>query len=488
MMITALLILIPLIGSVPVMLSGRRRNVKMNALAVSLAEFVVSMVALWNFRNSGIPEFSFSLPWISASGINFHFAMDGISLLMVLLTTFLFPVIIAAYSPPSSGRINILYGLILIFEASLIGVFTAQDGIIFYIFWELALIPAYFITALWGGKNRIRITFKFFIYTMTGSLLMLGGIIWLYLHTPDPHSAEISALYKVVTSQVTQIWLFAAFFLAFAIKIPIIPFHTWQPDTYTEAPAAGSMILSGIMLKMGIYGIIRLLIPFCRYTFDLLQFWVILLIVAGIVYASIIALNQTDLKRFAAWISIAHAGLITAGTLTLDQAALQGAVIQMISHGINIVGLFIIIDIIERKYKTRDINELGGLARINPWLGIFFMIILLGTVALPVTNGFPGEFLLLLGLFRFNVLIAAIAGTTIILGAVYMLRVYQKVMLGPSPEKSELPDNKLSGYEIAALLPLAILVFFIGCYPNFVLGLAGPAVKNLLDLLIAIPN
>jgi NADH-quinone oxidoreductase subunit M len=487
-MITALLILIPVIGSVLVMLAGRRRNVKLTALAVSLAEFVFSLIALLKFQNTGDAEFSISLPWLSGSGINFHFAMDGISLLMVLLTAFLFPVIIAAYSAPGSGRINILYGLILIFEASLIGVFTARDGIVFYIFWELALIPAYFITALWGGRDRIRITFKFFIYTMTGSLLMLGGIIWLYLHTPDPHSAEIAALYKVATTRGTQLWLFAAFFLAFAIKIPIVPFHTWQPDTYTEAPAAGTMILSGIMLKMGIYGVIRLLIPLCHDSFGILQNWIIILIVAGIVYASIIALNQTDLKRFAAWVSIAHAGLITAGALTLEQAALQGAVIQMISHGINIVGLFIIIDIIERKYKTRDMNELGGLARSNPWLGIFFMIIVLGTVALPLTNGFPGEFLLLLGLFSFSPWIAAIAGTTIILGSVYMLRVYQKVMLGPAHEKPELSENKLTRYELGSLVPLTIVVFFIGCYPDFILRLAGPTVKNLLDLLIVTSN
>ena len=199
------------------------------------------------------------------------------------------------------------------------------------------------------------------------------------------------------------------------------------------------------------------------------------MIVAGIIYASIIALNQTDLKRFAAWVSIAHAGLITAGALTLEQAALQGVVIQMISHGINIVGLFVIIDIIERKYKTRDINELGGLARINPWLGIFFMIILLATVALPVTNGFPGEFLILLGLFRFNPWIGVVAGTTIILGAVYMLGVYQKVMLGPGPENPEMFNNRLTGFELAALIPLVLLVFVIGCCPTPVLGLAGPA-------------
>ncbi len=487
-MITAILILIPLIGSAAVMFTGRGKGLKRNAIIVSLIAFAVSILALALFHNTGEPEFSFSVPWISGSGINFHVAMDGISLLLVLLTTFLFPIIIIAYPKPVSGRVNIFYGLVLILEASLIGVFTACDGIVFYIFWEMALIPAYFIIALWGGNNRIRITFKFFIYTITGSLLMLGAIIWLYLHTPNPHSAEFSALYKVATTRNAQLWIFSALFLAFAIKIPIIPFHTWQPDTYTSAPPAGSMILAGIMLKMGIYGIIRLLIPLCRDTFGLLQYPVMILIVAGIVYASVIAVTQSDLKRFAAWVSVAHAGLITAGAFSLDQSALQGAVLQMISHGINIVGLFIIIDIIETAYKSREANELGGIASVNPKLGIFFMMIMLATVAIPLTNGFPGEFLLLLGIFKYSVWLSAVAGTTIIFSAVYMFKIYQKVMLGPVPEKVKFSENKLSGFEMTALVSLAVMVFFIGCFPKPFLDLAGPAVKNILDFITVTTN
>jgi NADH-quinone oxidoreductase subunit M len=487
-MITGLLILIPILGSVLVMFSGKDRIVRRNSFIVSVAEFIVSLYALFIFKNTGYPELSISLPWIKEAGINFHFAMDGISLLLVLLTTFLFPVIILASSGCQSRRLNIFYGLILIMEASLIGVFTAQDGIIFYIFWELALIPAYFITALWGGKDRIRITFKFFIYTITGSLLMLGALIWLYLHTPDPHSAEFSALYKVVSDRETQIWLFTAFFLAFAIKIPIIPFHTWQPDTYTEAPAAGSMILAGVMLKMGIYGIIRLLIPLCYSALNLLHYGIMILVVAGIIYSSIIALKQNDLKRFIAWVSIAHVGLISAGAFSLNPVALQGAIIQMLSHGINVVGLFIIVDIIQTKFKSREVDELGGISRIVPLLGIVLMIFVLSSSALPLTNGFVGEFMILTGLFRYDPWITVFAGTTVIFSAVYMFRMYQNVMLGTLPARFTSIQKEVSVSEIIALILLVIMVFWIGCFPKLFLNIAEPAAKAILNNLIIIPN
>jgi NADH-quinone oxidoreductase subunit M len=292
----------------------------------------------------------------------------------------------------------------------------------------------------------------------------------------------------VITSRNNQFWLFAAFFFAFAVKIPIFPFHTWQPDTYTESPAAGSMILSGVMLKMGIYGIIRFLLPLCRTAFPFLQTGIIILVVAGIIYASVIALRQNDLKRFIAWVSIAHVGLISAGAFSMDRIAMQGAVLQMISHGINVVGLFIVTDMIQSRYKTRDMDSLGGIARINPWLGILSMIILLGTVALPLTNGFAGEFMLLAGLFRYNPWIAAIAGMTIIFGAVYMLRMYQKVMYG-SAEPQILPVEKgLAAHEWATLVPLSALVILIGCWPGPVIRLAEPALNTIFNLIHAIPN
>jgi NADH-quinone oxidoreductase subunit M len=487
-MITGLLIIIPVLGSALVMFSRKDKNVRRNAFIISLLEFILSLFVLLSFTNSGLPELSFSLPWLKGAGISFNFALDGLSLLMVLLTTFLFPVIILSTSSFQSRRLNILFGSVLILETALIGVFTARDGIMFYIFWELALIPAYFITALWGGKDRIRITFKFFIYTMTGSLMMLGAIIWLYLHTPAPHSADFSDLYKVAASRNNQFWLFAAFFLAFGVKIPVVPLHTWQPDTYTEAPPAGSMILAGVMLKMGIYGILRMLIPLCRDALPVLQPVIIAIVTAGIVYASVIAIKQTDLKRFIAWVSIAHVGLITAGVLSMNSIAIRGAVIQMISHGINVVGLFVITDIIQRRYNTREMNNLGGIARLDPLLGTLFMIILLGTIALPLTNGFVGEFMLLLGLFKYNSWIAALAGTTVIFSAVYMLRMYQKVMLGTASSGLSPEMKQLSVVEIATLIPLVIMVLVIGCFPGPFLKLAEPALENIYALIIVIPN
>jgi NADH-quinone oxidoreductase subunit M len=483
-MITALLILFPILAAVLIMFSGSDRNVRRNAIVLSLFEFIISVAAYFRFHNTGLPELSFSFQWIKTLGISFHFAMDGISLLLVLLTTFLFPVIILASSAFRSKRLNIFYGLLLIMEASLIGVFTAQDGIIFYVFWELALIPAYFITALWGGDDRIRITFKFFIYTLSGSLLMLGALIYLYLNTPYPHSSEFTALYNVSLSKPAQFWIFSAFFIAFAVKIPIVPFHTWQPDTYTSAPPAGSMILAGIMLKMGIYGIIRLLIPLCHNVLIIIGIPVVIIIVLGLIYASIIALNQTDLKRFVAYVSIAHVGLISAGAFSMNQIALQGVVFQMISHGINVVGLFIIIDIIEKRFNTREINHLGGIARIIPSLSVYFMIIMLGTIALPLTNGFIGEFLLLIGLFEYHPWISLLAGTTIILGAIYMLRVYQKVMLGSYTDNLQSDQKKLQPYELASLIPLAAIVILTGCFPKLILDIAGPAINAILNLIV----
>jgi NADH-quinone oxidoreductase subunit M len=483
-LITGLLILIPILASILVMFSGNDKNVRRNSFIASLIEFIVSLFAYFGFQNTGFPEFSFSLPWIQSLGISFHFAMDGITLLLVLLTTFLFPLIFIASSACKSRRLNIFYGLMLLMEASLIGVFTAQDGIVFYVFWEMALIPAYFITALWGGQDRIRITFKFFVYTLTGSLLMLGALIYLYLQTPYPHSSEFSDLYKITLSQPVQIWLFSAFFIAFAVKIPIIPFHTWQPDTYTTAPAAGSMILAGIMLKMGIYGIIRLLIPLCHDVLVTIGVPLIAAVAAGLIYASITALRQDDLKRFVAYVSIAHVSLISAGALSLNETAIEGAVFQMIAHGINIVGLFIIIDIIETRFGTRNISQLGGISRSIPALGILMMIFVLGAIALPLTNGFIGEFLLLLGLFEYNRWISFFAGTTIIFGAVYMLRNYQKIMLGNIPGTIRSDQKKLTAAEYGALIPLAAMILLTGCYPKPVLELAGPAIRTILNYIL----
>ncbi|KAF1856531.1 hypothetical protein Lal_00049057 [Lupinus albus] len=313
--------------------------------------------------------------------------------------------------------------------AGLLTVFTALDGFLFYVGWEAALIPIYFICALWGGENRIRVNIKFFIYTFAGSLFMLLAIIYLYLQTPNK-VYDVHAFYELSLNIKQQTWVFWGFFIAFAIKMPIFPFHTWQPDTYTEAPTAGTMMLSGIMLKMGIYGVIRWLIPNAPIGFLKMEYVVLLLSVAGIVYASIIAFKQKDGKRLVAYSSIAHVGLIAAGIFAWSIQGLQGAMIQMVSHGINVVGMFFIWDIISRRLGTRDMSQLGGIAKVAPQFSIAFLIIVLGTVALPLTNGFVGEFLLLKGVYNYTIVFAAVAGLTIIFGAVYMLRMYKQVMQG----------------------------------------------------------
>jgi NADH-quinone oxidoreductase subunit M len=389
-------------------------------------------------------------------------------------------VIILASFSHSYSRPSAFYSLILLMEMALVGVFAAFDGMMFYIFWELALIPAYFISAVWGGNDRIRITFKFFIYTFTGSLFMLVALVYLYFKTPVPHSFDFQWLYAATMTPAEQTWIFLAFFLAFAIKIPVFPFHTWQPDTYAAAPAAGSMLLAGIMLKMGIYGMIRWMIPICH---DAVQEWggiAMILAVTGIVYASLIAIRQSDMKRLVAYSSIAHVGLIAAGVFTLTTYALQGAVIQMVSHGINIVGLFYVIDLIEQRTGSRTIGELGGIALRAPRLAAFFMIILLGSVALPLTNGFIGEFLLLLGLFEYSAVFAAVAGLTIIFSAVYMLWMYQRTMLGKTSEMTE-NIRDLSWTEMAVLIPLVVMIFWIGLFPGLFLDVALPDVVVILN-------
>jgi NADH-quinone oxidoreductase subunit M len=479
-MLTVILILLPLALSLILLSIRQEKAIRQFALAGSVVEFGVAVAAFIQYKTSCHCNLLFTADWLATLGVSLKFGMDGISLLMVMLTTFLVPVIILASINHAYSRPSAFYSLILLMEMALVGVFVAFDGLMFYIFWELALIPAYFICAVWGGNDRIRITFKFFIYTFVGSLFMLVALIYLYFRTPLPHSFDFQWLYAATLTPVEQTWIFVAFFLAFAIKVPVFPFHTWQPDTYAGAPAAGSMLLAGIMLKMGIYGMIRWLIPICHNAVQQYAPFVIILAVTGIVYASVIAFRQSDMKRLVAWSSIAHVGLIAAGVFALTPHAMEGAVIQMVSHGINIVGLFIVIDFIEQRTKTRNISELGGLALKAPRLAIFFMLLLLGSIALPLTNGFIGEFLLLLGLFEYSMVFAAIAGLTIIFSAVYMLRMYQQTMLGKTNEITEQVSD-LTWSETAVFIPLVIMIFWIGLAPGMFLDVALPDVMQVLD-------
>lgn len=472
-----LLIFLPLVGAIITAFAGKSAKIVSTVFAV--ASLVLALVIACNFIPNASTQFEVNLPWIADLGINFHAGIDGISLLVVLLTNLLVPIIILSSYNHEYKNPAAFYALILFMQTGLLLVFTALDAFLFYIGWEAALIPIYFICAIWGGKDRIRINMKFFVYTIAGSLFMLMGIIYLYLQNPA-HNFDIQAFYALNLDSAQQGWIFWAFFIAFAIKMPIFPFHTWQPDTYTAAPTQGTMLLSGIMLKMGIYGVIRWLLPIVPLgVHDWGQVAIVLSII-GIVYASLIAFTQKDAKRLVAYSSIAHVGLIAAGIFAFNQQGMQGAMVQMLSHGINVVGLFFVLDIIFNRVKTNKIEELGGIAKVAPQLAITFLIIVLGTVALPGTNGFIGEFLLLMGVYNYGIWAAAIAGLTIIFGAVYMLRMYQNVMLGQTNSLT-ITFTDIKGTEKLVLYTICALIIVLGVYPKPVLHLTEASVQHLLE-------
>jgi NADH-quinone oxidoreductase subunit M len=472
-----LLIFLPLAGAIITAFAGK--SAKIVSTVFSVVSLGLALVIACNFIPNASTQFEVNLPWIADLGINFHAGIDGISMLVVLLTNLLVPIIILSSYNHEYKNPAAFYALILFMQCGLLLVFTALDAFLFYIGWEAALIPIYFICAIWGGKDRIRINMKFFVYTIAGSLFMLMGIIYLYLQNPA-HNFGIQAFYALNLDSAQQGWIFWAFFIAFAIKMPIFPFHTWQPDTYTAAPAQGTMLLSGIMLKMGIYGVIRWLLPIVPAgVHDWGQVAIVLSII-GIVYASIIAFTQKDAKRLVAYSSIAHVGLISAGIFAFNQQGMQGAMVQMLSHGINVVGLFFVLDIIFSRVKTNRIEELGGIAKVAPQLAIAFLIIVLGTVALPGTNGFIGEFLLLVGVYNYGIWAAAIAGLTIIFGAVYMLRMYQNVMLGQTNSLT-ITFTDIKGTEKLVLYTICALIIVLGVYPKPILHLTEASVQHLLE-------
>lgn len=482
-MLTLSLILLPIIAGL-ITLAIKGETAKTVALVFAFAELALGAYLYKSFVPDATSQFGLSYDWIHSAGIKFSVGVDGISLILVFLTTLMVPFIILSTFGAEYKNSSNLYALILFMQAALVGVFTAKDVFLFYFFFEAALIPIYFIAAIWGGENRIKVTFKFFVYTIFGSLFMLLALVYLYLLTPGSHSADINAIYEAARALdlTTQSYLFGAFFLAFAIKMPLFPFHTWQPDTYVEAPTAGTMLLSGIMLKMGVYGLIRFILPIVPLGVDQWGFVAIILSVIGVIYGSVIAIQQNDMKRLIAYSSFAHVGLMAAGIFSRNLEGIQGSLIQMLAHGINVVGLFFIVEIIERRTKSRELSLLGGITQTTPNLSVYFIILMLGSVALPLTNGFVGEFLLLKGIYEYNAWIGAVAGLTIILGAVYMLRMVQKSMFGVTSKVTE-GFTDLSFNEKAVLFPLSFLVIALGIAPNIFLKLTEPAVSQLLSII-----
>ncbi|NQD70272.1 NADH-quinone oxidoreductase subunit M [Sphingobacterium shayense] len=472
-----ILLLIPVIGAVFLSFIKETKTAKWLALSIALLELGLTIPFLCHFIPDASIQFEQRFTWIMSLGLDFHIGLDGISLPLVLLTNGLIPLIVlSCFGKNYKGS---FFALVSFMQFGLLLVFVALDAFSFYVGWEAALIPIYFICALWGDGDRINVNLKFFVYTFFGSLLMLVALVFLYNQSAI-NSLEWTALTSLELSETTQRWLFWAFFIAFAIKIPVFPFHTWQPNTYTHAPAGGTMLLAGIMLKMGVYGLIRWLMPIAPFGVVAYGQIIMALCVIGVVYASIIAFKQDDAKRLIAYSSIAHVGLITGGVFSWNLEGLQGSILQMVNHGLSVVGIFFVIDVIHDRTGTRLLTNWGGLAMKAPRLAWLFLLLVMGAVGLPLTNGFIGEFLLLKGMFDYGVWFSVFGALTLILGAVYMLRFYQKAMLGPLPEKHT-SFKDIHGYELIVLLVIGFFVLFLGVWPRAILELSEASVVNLLN-------
>ena len=437
-----------------------KHNEKANYIAIGSS--VVIMALAFNIAFNGAANFD--ADWILSLNARFILTADGLAKILILLTAISFPVIFITTSKNELRNRNQFLALMLFTQTGLLGVFLAGDALLFYFFWELALIPVYFLCSIWGGEKRIAITFKFFIYTFLGSLFMLIGIILVYTNTTD-HSFLITSFKHANLTHGQQLAAFALFFTAFAIKMPIFPLHTWQPDAYEQSPTAVTMVLSAVMVKMGLYGIIRWLLPLFPAAAASHANFVIVLSLIGVIYASFIAIRQDDVKRLIAYSSIAHIGLMCAAIFSLQSIALEGVMIQMFSHGINIIGLWIVIELIEKQLGTRKISQLGGLAHKAPVLTILLVVIVFANIALPLTNAFVGEFMMFGGLFRFNIWYAAFAGISIILAAVYTLNMVQKVFYGETNSITA-SMKEISLNEKLVLILLVGLIFIAGVYPQ----------------------
>lgn len=479
-MIALLLFLVPLIGGLLSFFIKNDKAVRGWSLVVSLVALFLSIAS--NTFLKSADQLNFHAQWMGSLGSSFSLKLDGLSQILTLLTAISYPVIFIATWKTDYRKPNNFFALMLLTQAGLMGVFIATDALLFYFFWELALIPVYFLCSGWGHERRIPVTFKFFIYTFTASVVMLVAILYLYFQTPD-HSFSIQSFYALKLSQNTQSWLFWLMFIAFAVKMPVFPFHTWQPDTYEQSPTAATMVLSGIMVKMGLFGLIRWVWPIFPFAVHAWGDVVMSLAVIGIIYASLIAIQQDDMKRLVAYSSIAHMGLMVMAVFSENSTAMNGVMMQMFNHGINILGLWIVVELIERQFGTRKLSQLGGVAQKAPALTALLVVVALANVALPLTNGFIGEFLMFNGIWNslsdYKVIFTVFAIIAIILSAVYMLRMIQKIFYGNTNTLTE-TTHDASFNEKAILSFLVILIVVLGVYPQPLLDLGNRFVEVLM--------
>ncbi len=475
----SLMIFLPVIGAFLLLFIRNAATARWIALAFSLVELVLCFPLLANFDPS-IPHMQFgeSIPWIAAWNINYRLGVDGISILFVALTALLTTISIMVSWTSIQDRVREFMVAMLFLEAGMIGVFTALDLFLFYIFWEAMLIPMYLLIGIWGGPNRLYAAIKFFLYTLVGSVLMLVAIIAVYRAVG---TFDVLTIMNYKFGHAFQMWAFAAFFVAFAVKVPMFPVHTWLPDAHVEAPTAGSIILAGILIKMGAYGFLRFSLPFFP---DAAIAWtpaIIVLSVIAIIYGAYMAFAQTDFKKLIAYSSVSHMGFVTLGLFALNSQGLEGGILQMLNHGVSTGALFLAVGVIYERTHTRLIADYGGIAARVPVYATFLLIITLSSIGLPGTNGFIGEFAILLGAFLHSKPAAVFASLGIVLGAGYMLWLYQRIAFGKitNPHNEHLADMNIR--EVAAALPLVALVFVIGLYPNSAFGIMHVSVSNLIQ-------
>jgi len=481
-----LLVFAPLVGAVLLALLPREplAGVRRAALVFSLVPFALSLWMLARFR-PGEAEFQLveRVAWIPAWGIEYHLGVDGVSLFLVLLTAFLTPIVVLASWGDIHRRVKEFFALLLVLETGMLGTFLALDLFLFYVFWEVMLVPMAFLIGVWGGPQRVYAAIKFVLYTMAGSLLMLVGILYLAWQVKVQTGAFAFGYERFLALHLgarEQLYLFAAFALAFAIKVPLFPFHTWLPDAHVEAPTGGSVILAGVLLKMGTYGFLRFAIPLFPAAVATASPAVVALAVAGIVYGALVATVQPDLKKLVAYSSVSHLGFVMLGLFALTPTAVSGGVYQMLNHGLSTGALFLLVGMIYERRHTRMIADFGGLWTAVPVYAACFLVVMLASVGLPGLNGFVGEFLILLGAFGPWPWATAVATSGVVLGALYLLWMYERVIFGPlvRPENAALED--LRGRELAVLVPIIALCFVMGLYPAPFLRRMQPSVDRIL--------
>ena len=482
-MIAVLLILIPLITGLATFFIRNDKLVKAWSLFATVITLAVSISGIWLVKDAKYLEHQGA--WLQILGSSFSVKLDAMGQLLCLLTAIgYFLIFTATWRNVYSKSYN-FYGLMLLTLSGLMGVYLAMDALLLYFFWELTLIPVYFLCSQWGGERRIAVTFKFFVYTFLGSILMLVGILYLQSKTAD-HSFSIKSFYALQTTlgKGDQSWLFWLFFIAFAVKMPIFPFHTWQPDTYQQSPTSTTMVLSGLMVKMGLLGLIRWLVPVLSIGSEMWSYTVIPLALIGLIYASLIALRLSDMKLIIAYSSIAHVALMCVAVFASNEIAMQGVLLQMFNHGINIIGMWMVADMIEKRTGTTKFSGLGGLAQKAPTMAIFFVIISLANIALPLTNGFAGEFLMFTGIMKIHspyyLWFTVAACTGVVLGAAYTLRMVRKIFYGElSTSVSNFDDVSLN--EKLALGLVVLLILVLGIYPQAILNMTESFSKEFIE-------